>query len=162
MNFLKGTVSLIYSAFTTFNSYQQSCKDVKWNSLNCKIIQFCTGNEISIILLRTVDCTNAGKGKLEVSVEKDERAVLCSLKETHTDVYSASFTPILAGHYKIAVAYNKAEIRGKFINNINLYKYINSDNEIILFYFILTQWSDRLTGKFLWKRKQILLYRIFV
>ncbi|XP_053403623.1 filamin-C-like isoform X4 [Mercenaria mercenaria] len=60
----------------------------------------------------TIDCTNAGRGKLEVSVEKDGRNVLCNLKETNTHVYTASFNPVNAGHYKIAIEYNKAEVRG--------------------------------------------------
>ncbi|XP_052286746.1 filamin-A-like isoform X2 [Dreissena polymorpha] len=59
-----------------------------------------------------IDASQAGKGKLEVDVSTEGRSVLCSLKESQHQVYTASFTPLSAGPYKIAVSYNKAEIRG--------------------------------------------------
>ncbi|XP_060565823.1 filamin-A-like isoform X3 [Ruditapes philippinarum] len=88
---------------------------------NCNI-DVCDPSQVKVSGLRagmagnphkfSIDCTNAGRGKLEVLVEKEGRNVLCNLRETHTDVYAASFNPVVAGHYKIALAYNKAEIRG--------------------------------------------------
>ena len=60
-----------------------------------------------------VDCRNAGKGKLEVNcTTKVGRNVPCFIRSEGEGLHNASFTPIDSDHYYVAIAYNKAEIRG--------------------------------------------------
>lgn len=49
-----------------------------------------------------------------MEITKDGRNIPCHLKQQDASIYSATFTPVTVGHYQIAIAYNKAEIRGKF------------------------------------------------
>ena len=67
----------------------------------------------SLTALLPVDCSLAGQGKLEVEITKDGRTIPSHLKKEGDSVYAATFTPVTVGHYQIAIAYNKAEIRGK-------------------------------------------------
>ena len=68
----------------------------------------------NIIVCFSVDCRNAGKGKLEVNCEtKDSRKVPTYVRPEGDGLYNASFTPIDSDHYYVAIAYNKAEIRGE-------------------------------------------------
>ncbi|XP_063430705.1 filamin-C-like isoform X3 [Mytilus trossulus] len=59
----------------------------------------------------TVDCHNAGKGDLEVFIDFRGTKVPCSVKETQTGVYTASYLPYICGVYSVRVSFNKSEIR---------------------------------------------------
>ncbi|WAR27609.1 FLuncharacterized [Mya arenaria] len=59
-----------------------------------------------------IDTRGAGRGKLEAEVQTGNRNIPCHIREVDDQRYQASFTPNVAGHYTIAVLYNKAEIRG--------------------------------------------------
>ncbi|XP_052784049.1 filamin-A-like isoform X2 [Mya arenaria] len=58
-----------------------------------------------------IDTRGAGRGKLEAEVQTGNRNIPCHIREVDDQRYQASFTPNVAGHYTIAVLYNKAEIR---------------------------------------------------
>ncbi|XP_052103817.1 filamin-C-like isoform X2 [Mytilus californianus] len=59
----------------------------------------------------TVDCQNAGKGDLEVYIDFRGTKVPCTIRETQTGVYTASYLPYICGVYRVSVSFNKSEIR---------------------------------------------------
>ena len=63
-----------------------------------------------------VDCHNAGKGDLEVFIDFRGTKVPCSVKETQTGVYTASYLPYICGVYSVRVSFNKSEIRGNYLH----------------------------------------------
>ncbi|KAL5004346.1 hypothetical protein ScPMuIL_017802 [Solemya velum] len=58
-----------------------------------------------------IDATKAGSGKLDVDIKHEGHRVPCFLHESRKGVYKATFTPYTSGQYRIAVIFNRAEIR---------------------------------------------------
>ncbi|KAL3847015.1 hypothetical protein ACJMK2_017952, partial [Sinanodonta woodiana] len=60
-----------------------------------------------------IDCSKAGPGKPEVEITHKGHSVPCYVRETRgrTNLFTAHYTPISAGLYKIILLFNKAEIR---------------------------------------------------